>query len=252
MIRRILISVLFLTALMAAMLNVGGHILAARAAQEVLGVPVKIAKLDLGIFSGRMGLYGVEIRNPEGFKEKTLASIPEIYVSANLLALFKRDIHIREIRLNLDQIIIEKNAASKINLLELKTSRGAGGQASPQDSSGKPLPPSEPKPAPKMNLKIDEVRLSLGRARYVDSSSGTPSVKEFPLEIRDLVLRDVTDPAEVVQEIVAKTLEKAGMNALLGKLSDLTGSLAGEGEKVLESVKGEFGGLVKKLKASSF
>jgi len=47
---------------------------------------------------------------------------------------------------------------------------------------------------------------------------GEPVVRTFALEIRNSVLKNVTDPAEITRQIVFKTLRRIGMNALSSQL----------------------------------
>lgn len=222
--------------------------LLAKVLETAIGAPVEINKLNINLFAGEVGIEGLKIRNPNGFNEKLIAIIPEIFIHVDWNALFQNRIHVREIRLNLDEITVERNQSGAVNLMEL----GAVKKPSKKSQTAEaPLQPSEPSPASQKPaepakppaVQIDTVSLSLGRARYVDYTSGQAVARTFPLEIRNSVLRDVTDPAQITQQIVFKTLQRVGMNALaqqLGVNLDWGGSAGEQLKQAFESFKDKF------------
>ncbi|MDP3920521.1 MAG: AsmA family protein [Candidatus Omnitrophota bacterium] len=211
-------------------INIAGNFALAKVLEGVLGVEVDVRKVQLGLFTQQASVYGLKIHNPEGFSEETLASVPEISVQYDLSGLLKGTIHLTEIRLNFDEITVERNAAGKFNLTELdamkKPPKKASGEAPPAE--GLPQPEKKPGKAPAIDVVIDEVRLSLGRARYVDTGKEDPTVREFSLEIQDEILKDVTDPQALVQQVVVKTMQRVGMNALMPDMGQFSAAFKGE------------------------
>ena len=194
-----------------------------KALESAIGAPVKISKFHFDLFSSQVGIYGLEIKNPLGFQEPTLASLPELFIQVNLPAFFQNRVHIREIRLNLDEITVERNSNGAVNLTEI----GAVKKPRTEPAEGRtpggvsPSEPQRPTPAQKAgptNVQIDKVVLSLGRARYVDRGGASPTIRTFSLEIKNAVLRNVTNPAEITQQIVIKTLQRAGLSVLTQNL----------------------------------
>lgn len=226
-------------------INVAGNVVLSKALEAALGVPVSVSRVQFDPFSQKAGIFGLKVQNPAGFTEKNLADIPEVSLQMDLSKIFSQVIRIKEIRLNLDEITVERSKAGKFNLTELQVMKSRPQQPSkPSGDAGKP---GEAKPAsgPGMKLLIDEVHLSLGRARYVDSGLAQPMTKQIPLEIRDEVFRDVTDPAEIARQIVLKTMQKVGLNALMPDVGQLSAALQGEAGAKLgqfaESMKLPFG-----------
>ena len=196
-----------------------GSFFLAKAIEIVVGAPVKIQRFKLDLFSSEVGIYGLQVKNPQGFKEPILASVPEISIHADLPALFENRIHIWQIQLNVDEITVERNESGAVNLTEI----GAVKNAPKRPSAGAPGPTEPARPAPAERraaptkpspVQIDAVVLSLGRARYVDATGE----RKFALEIRNAVLKNVTDPAQIIQQIVMKTLQRVGLNALTQQL----------------------------------
>ena len=125
-------------------------------------------------------------------------------------SVFQGRVHIYEIHLNLDEITVERTAQGTVNVMEIgAVKKRPQPAAAPQQPSQSTKPPS---------MEIDRVVLSLGRARYIDGGAGPASLKTFSLDIKQAVLRNVTDPAQITQQIVFKTLQKVGLNTLTQEL----------------------------------
>lgn len=216
-----LLSFLLVVAVVVVGLFLTGRMLLAKVLETAIGAPVEIQKFNLNLFSSEVGIDGIKIKNPPGFQGPILASIPEIYLHVDVPAIFQNRIHIQEIRLNLDEITVERNSNGAINLLQLgavkqpkkETTPPASEQPAPSSQEERPAQPAVKKLLPQ--FEIDTVRLSLGRAQYKDYTTVPPSSRTFSLEIQNSVLRNVTNPAQITQQIVVKTLQKIGMNALL-------------------------------------
>lgn len=213
------------------------NILLAKGLEAAIGAPVKIDKVNLT--SSHAGIQGITVKNPAGFEEPVLASIPEIYLEWDLSNLFKKQLLIREVRLNLDEVTVERSQSGTVNLTELAAVKRPAGKP-----GQKPAPAEKGAAAPAIEIQIQRVEISIGRARYVDKQVGL--VKEFPIEVQKAVLENVTDPAQVTQQVVKIVLQKVGMNAALSQLGNLAGD-KGLGGEAAEEIKQVFGGLKDKL-----
>lgn len=177
--------------------------------EQAIGAPVRVGRVHLGLFSSEVGIYGLRVENPEGFRERTLASVPEIFVQYDLPSFFTGKPHIRLVRVNVEEITVEKNPSGTVNLLELKALKGPGAKP----ASGAEPPPPE--------VQIDQVVLNLGEARYVDYAAGSPVTRQFNLGVQNEVLHNVTQPQQVTKDIVVITLKKVGLAALTSGIDTL-------------------------------
>lgn len=230
-----------------------GRQIIASAMENVLGTPVEISTLTVNPFSSELGVGGFKIKNPSGFQDPILASIPEFYVRYSLKEISKKVIRIEEIRLNLDEAVVEKNGGNQINLMQLKPLKSpkAGGSETPSEPA-KTEPSTGKSSAPQFEVKIDKVVLSLGRAKYVDSAVQPPKVKEIPLAVKEAALTNVTSPTDLVKQIVVKILQKVGLNALLPPdLSQLGSSLKGQASVGIQEAQKAFKGFADSLKPKS-
>jgi len=184
------------------------HAVVNKTLSAAIGLPVKLERLYVKPFPLELGVYGVELGNPPGFETPRLAAMPELFIRIEPLDFLKGKIHIRQIRFHLEEINVERNAEGKINLQE------AGKKVSP----GKKTPEPGPAPAPgptrtpsgkkAPELQIDEVIFSLGSARYVETGKQDGMEKTIQLNIKNMVLQDVTDPFALTQQVLKVILEK--------------------------------------------
>ncbi len=180
--------------------------------EQAIGAPVKVGRVHLGVFSNEVGIYGLKVENPDGFREKTLASVPEVYVNYDLPSFFTGKPHIKTVRLNVEEITVEKNPTGQVNLLELKAMKSGPAKPSGQASAQQPAP----------EVQIDQVVLNLGQARYVDYTTPTPAIRQFSLGVKNEILHNVTQPQQVTKDIVVITLKKVGLAALTTGIDTLT------------------------------
>ncbi len=202
------------------------HLILAGILSSAIGAPVKVGRVSLGL-SGA-GIYGLEIGNPKGFNEKRLASIPEASVTYDLGALFKGKVHLKQIRIDMQEVTVERNSEGKFNLMEIKALKKPA--QPPVQESKKPEPgqesskPQPSKPAKLPPLQIDEVSLDLGKARF--ASNGT--VKEFDLGVKNESFHNVTYAPALIRDMVFFILKKVGMSAFPANLDSLLQGVGGE------------------------
>lgn len=226
-----------------------------QAVWRLTGFRADVAKLNYTLPS-TIEIQGLTIANPEGFRERILTRIPEIYVSLDLPALLKKErIHLPEVRLNLEEVHIEKNAEGMTNVALLSSVGGAA------DKGAKPRakPVSGAKPA--MPFRLDRFELTLREVSFRDHSSLAPGSSKLKvarnvvggklrprkisvdLNVRKEVFTDIEDPKVLVNLVVLKIVYGTTFGKLMGlnpeKLFKETfqGSLA-SGERLAEQAAG--------------
>ncbi len=200
-----------------------GHVLG-----NAIGAPVSVGRLHLGVFSSSVGLYNLKIKNPPGFREKTLAEIHEISVKYDLSAFFRGKIHFKAVRLDFGDVTIEKNS-SKVNLLELGAVKGITHGIGSGGGEAKPGKPGEGKAGAQKGpeLQMDEVLVNLGKTRYVDSAAEPPVVKDYDLGIHNESFKNVTNTQSLVKDIAFLILRKVGLSSLTGNFDVLMKGVGG-------------------------
>ena len=225
--KKILISLAAFIAVVVIGVVLTSHLILAGILSSAIGAPVKVARVSLGL-SGA-GIYGLVIDNPKGFNEKRLASVPEASVTYDLGALLKGKIHLKQIRIDMQEVTVERNGEGKFNLMEIKALKKPAQPPVPEskkpEPSQDPSTPSQPaKPVKLPPLQIDEVSLDLGKARF--ASNGT--VKEFDLGVKNEIFHNVTYAPALIRDMVFFILKKVGMSAFPANLDSLLQGVGGE------------------------
>ncbi|MDD5745741.1 MAG: AsmA family protein [Candidatus Omnitrophica bacterium] len=194
--------------------------------KAVTGLTLNIDSVNIGIGKTLLGITGVTLYNPPGFTDKVMVDVPEIYVDYDAGALLKKKIHLEEVRLNIKEFVVVRNAEGVLNLDSLKPVQ----TAQPKPAAAKP-DSGKTEPAPQIN--IDVLRLKIGTVVYKDYSQGaTPKTREFKINI-DETYEHITDPQALARLIVVKAL----------KNTTIAGLVNFDVKSLAESLKGSVGGI---------
>ncbi|MBI4116008.1 MAG: hypothetical protein HY447_05505 [Candidatus Omnitrophica bacterium] len=198
---------------------IGGFLLArnviAKAAVEngvrfITGLKLNMQSLDIGLAGTSLGIQDLRIFNPQGYQDKIMLDMPEIYVNYELKPFFQKRVHLEEIRVHLKEFVIVKNEKGELNLDSLKAVRSQKREAI-AEKSGKPKAKEKGK-AP--DIQIDEFKLRIEQVYYKDySRGGKPSVKKFNINLSESY-SNITDPNAIVNLIVVKALMSTGLATL--------------------------------------
>ncbi len=166
-------------------------------------VPVHIGSTHVQLISTTIDLKNIKIENPSSFPEKIMLDAPEVYISFDLPGLFKGVTHFREVKLNLKEIVVIKNANGEVNINALKPTQKEKG-TEPAKAQGQ---------APK--LQIDKLSLTVGRVVYKDySQGGAPKVQVFDINIQDRQYANIDNVQAVVSLIMFEALTRTSLSRL--------------------------------------
>ncbi|MFC1699261.1 hypothetical protein ACFL1I_04800 [Candidatus Omnitrophota bacterium] len=174
--------------------------------RAITGLKLSMRSFNVGIIRTLIGIKGLKLHNPPGFKDKLMVDMPEIFVDYNLGAFLKGKIHLKELRLNLREVTVVKNEKGELNLDALKTVQTQKeGKSARKKEKGKTR-----------EIQLDNLELKIGKVIYKDYSRGSPpAVKEFKLNLNENYT-NITDPSSLVNLIVVKAL----MNTSIAALAD--------------------------------
>lgn len=171
-------------------------------ATSVTGAPTRIGGFSLSIMRQSVKITDFKMYNPKGFPEDVLVDIPIIGVSANLGALLKGKIHLKEVDLELKEIGMAKNKEGKLNVDSLKIA-----EEKKPDAQGK----EAKKPAKEMPIQIDLTNLSIGRVVSKDYSvEGPPVVKVYDINLKKSY-KNITSVQQLASLIISEPLKAAGI-----------------------------------------
>jgi hypothetical protein len=190
--------------------------------KAITGVTLEVESIKVGIFKQVVAIKNLKLFNPPGYADKLMADIPEIYVDYDLAAFFKGQVHLREIRLNLKEMAVDKNNQGKVNLESLQALQPKGQGKMPQ-------------------FKIDLLKLDIGKVLYRNYSvKGKPQIKEFNLNIHERY-ENITEPYSLVAVIISRALVNTTIAQLIkfeGPLKDAINNTVDKAAKVIKGAAG--------------
>ncbi len=193
------LAVLFLAKNLIASAAVSG------AVQAVTGLRLSIHRMDLSILNSRIGLKGLTVRNPAGFPDPAMVDMPELSVSYDLGSFFRGKPHLREVRLELKEFLVEKNGKGELNLDSLKFVQAKKEQKAAPAGAQRP---------PESSMQIDVLYLKIDRVLYKDYSAGSPPrVQEFNVQINERY-EQVANPQVLGSLILVKALRNTAIARL--------------------------------------
>ncbi len=214
-----------------------------QAVSLVTGFPTKVDSIRYS-FPETIHVQGLKIKNPAGFEKEIFTDIPEIYINISLQEILKKErIHIREMRLNLQEVNVERNREGVTNLQKLASiGQTAGGK--PAQTTAKPAPS---KPEPALPFQLDKFVLTMRRVSFHNQGGVLPGVPvggtSVDLNVQGQVFNNINDPLVLVNLVVMKIVygttfgKLAGIDpkALLG--NGLQGTFQ-TGEQLFSQTKG--------------
>jgi len=192
--------------------------------RAMTGLKLNIRSMNVGVFKSLIGINELQLHNPQGFEDKLMVDLPEIYVDYNLGAIMGGKAHLEEVRLNLKEFIVVKNEAGELNLDSLRVVK----EAEEVEESEKSDPGKEKTEMP--DIQIDLLELKIDKVIYKDYSKGTPpKEKVFNVKI-DEQYENITNPQSFIRLIIFKALKNTTIASLtnfdLGKLqSGISGTV---------------------------
>lgn len=204
---------------------------------ELLGVPVKVAEVEIDLKSGMGEIRGMSIANPAGYQAQNAFEMDTIRLEIDLSSLRSQPIMIDEFKVRSPVVELEARADGSSNLQELldnieKNSAKADEKAAEEQPSADGSAENEP------------VRLSFKKLAItgVTVNAVIPDKDPAPVVLPDMVRENVggtegLTPAQVGGVIIGDIVAQSVAAALQKKLS----------EKVEEAAKGLFDDLKSKL-----
>ena len=168
------------------------------------GLGLEMRSLKTSLTGSFVDIQGLRVLNPKQFEDRSMLTMPEIYVRYDLPAILGGKAHLNEVRIDLEEFQVVKGKDGSLNLDSLKAIQNQKKEAQTGEKS---------KPAP---IQIDVLQLKIGKVVYKDySRGGSPSVDEFNIDLNER-FTNVTDLNSLTSIIVVKAL----MHTTLGRLAN--------------------------------
>ncbi len=185
---------------------------------SVLGAPVKIGGLSIGILKQSIRIRDLRVYQPKGFPSGTLIDIPVIAVDYDLKALLGGKLHFPLIELNLKEMSVIKNKDKQLNIEALKV-------APKKEEKTPAAKKEEKKPSKPLSMQIDVLKLNAGQIIYTDLAAGEkPVVQVYDAGIKNKTYQNITSAQELIALLFSESLKGTAIqgakiyaaNAILG------------------------------------
>lgn len=207
------------------------------------GLQLEIGEFDLGIKDTHIGIKDLNLLNPEGYalEDRVMFNSHDVFVNYNLQAILKGKIHLEEIRLDLNELMIVRDVQGEFNFNVLMP-------AKKETTSDKPDPtevPEEKGEAKAVDFQIDRLLVRIGKIVYKDYSvEGEPMIKEYQVNFYETFenISNVQDVfAVVIQKVLAKTALAKFADFDINSLDD-SGAIQNTIDTFKDKIKLPFGG----------
>lgn len=169
---------------------------------HVVGAPVNIEWLSIGIFKQSVRIRGFKIYNPKGFPRGELLNVSRVDIDYDLPSLLKKKIYLPLVVVNLDKLVVVTNKDGKLNVDALRVSQ--------KD----PVPKrSEKRKAKPMSFLIDDLTLSIGKVVRKNYSVGPePSVNSIAIGVYEKSYRNISSAKQLIALVLIESMKGAAIN----------------------------------------
>jgi hypothetical protein len=169
---------------------------------QVVGAPVHIDTLSVGVLKQSIRISGLKMYNPKGFPAGILIDIATIHVDYDLGALLKKKIHLTSAEFDLREMGLVKNKEGKLNVDSLKFV---------QESKASKEAHQQEKQAPQMPLAIDMLKLGIGKLVSKDYTAGSePSVQVYNINIHKSY-KNIKSAQALAALVLSEPMKSAGI-----------------------------------------
>jgi uncharacterized protein involved in outer membrane biogenesis len=218
---------------------------AVSAIEERSGFKVEVGDLDVGFLRPIVRIENLKLTNPPGFPYEEAFTVKEFYVRYDRMSLFRQNIHLDELRLDIPRVVMvnPENGDSNVEILSKMGKKEKPvpdpGEAAPD--SGKQEPSSEPKKATeeKRTVSIGNLHVKLGEmeVRRYRPNQPEPAVMNVPVNL-DRSYENVTNVDSVVKQLTSELVLRSGF----GLINQLGAKISSDGspksdEKIKEQLE---------------
>ena len=190
---------------------------------EYLGVPTTVQSVNISIENPHIEIRDLAVSNPvnKGFNEDNIVyEVRRFFCDYDILAMFKKNVHVRDVQIDLKYFNVEMNSKGQLNILNLKPDMIKDLQASQGDKQAEEELQNE------TQISVDKFMVKLDTLEF---QSSTPAIPSFKLDLNySNVFENLEGTsAEIGLKVLAQVVSGTPLSPILkaGQI-DLTKSAA--------------------------
>jgi len=183
------------------------------AIEKNTGTKAAIGGFSLGLLTHSVEIKNFKMYNPSGFPQGLLIDLPYAKVDLDVPAFFKKELHLRELTVELRELDLVKNKQGEMNVDALKVSK--------ERETRKPVSSAKKEEMP---MRIDTLNLKIGKIVSKDyTASGEPLISVNDVNIQK-TYKNITSISQLILLILTEPMKSAGIKgAKIYGLAALTG-----------------------------
>ena len=178
------------------------------------GFEVSVASLSCNVFSGRLAVRGLVLRNPASFPVNDFVELRDFSAAADVWSLLSDRLVVDDLTVDVRKVTLVRRADGRSNT-EVFQQALAGSPAGPAPAAVAPLPLGVPAPA--RRFLIRRLALRFDRLVLADYTGPKPAVEKFPLGV-DQHYENVSDAQQLLVPEVVRRLATANLGPALAGL----------------------------------
>ena len=190
---------------------------------EYLGVPTTVQSVNISIENPHIEIRDLAVSNPvnKGFNEDNIVyEVRRFFCDYDILAMFKKNVHVRDVQIDLKYFNVEMNSKGQLNILNLKPDMIKDLKACQGDKQAEEELQNETK------ISVDKFMVKLDTLEF---QSSTPAIPSFKLDLNySNVFENLEGTsAEIGLKVLAQVVSGTPLSPILkaGQI-DLTKSAA--------------------------
>ncbi len=199
-------------------------------ATKMTGFPLQIGNVNVGLINGQVDVHDIKLMNPPDFPDSRFVDMPELFIDYRLGSMLHGVPHIKNMRINIEQLVVVKTAKGDSNAAKLKGMVSSGGSSSTK-------------------YQLDLLRVHIGTVTIEDFSRGKPTERKTALNI-DATYKDISDSTDISRLVMLTVMSQIHLPDIGINTDDLKKSLGSVQNTAGQAVKGAtdaLGGLFKSL-----
>ena len=177
--------------------------------KEVTGFPLQIGAVQVGLWSGQLDVHDLKLMNPPEFADSRFVDLPLFHVQYDLGSLLRLAPHVKEVVININEVVIVKNAAGQSNANTIQDKLAPAGSSPTQPAANSAESPK------KISYQVDRMQVHIGTVLMKDYSKGQPTERKITLN-RDVTFENISESTSVSAMV---------MKVVFGQLGDVAGGL---------------------------
>ena len=187
--------------------------------RELTGFPLEIGAVQVGLFNSQLDVRDLKLKNPSEFEDSRFVDLPLFHVSYDLSSMLHGAPHIKELVVNVNEVVIVKNAKGQSNANVIQDKLAPASSSTGKDSKSTT-------PEKKASYRVDLMRVYIGTIVLKDFSKGQPTERKITLN-RDVTFENISESTSVSALV---------MKVVFGQLGDVTGGLIKGGSAAVKEV----------------